>query len=161
MRSEDMAVPLNKEQWDGKAASFTREGGWKTRGFLYDERAKGKKHIGSRINVGAVIYPVGIEKGINRYIFLVKNPECSYELSPLITRGVASEFHLWENAESLWDKIVFLCGWYPGAFDIIDRNHKPEPSGKFPHRCPKCGHPAYVGFTSIECSQRACFPVLK
>ncbi len=24
--------------------------------------------------------------------------------------------------------------------------------GRFPHKCPKCAKPAYVGFTSVECS---------
>ncbi len=24
--------------------------------------------------------------------------------------------------------------------------------GRFPHRCPRCGSPAYVGFSSVECS---------
>lgn len=27
---------------------------------------------------------------------------------------------------------------------------------RFPHKCPKCGSPAYVGFSSTECSREDC-----
>lgn len=33
----------------------------------------------------------------------------------------------------------------------------PDPS-KFPHVCPKCGSPAYIGFNSTECSKAGCNP---
>ena len=26
----------------------------------------------------------------------------------------------------------------------------------FPHECPRCGSPAYIGFTDVECSRKSC-----
>lgn len=33
---------------------------------------------------------------------------------------------------------------------------KDETAEKYPHKCKDCGHPAYVGFVQIECSNKAC-----
>lgn len=30
-----------------------------------------------------------------------------------------------------------------------------DPS-KYPHRCPRCDAPAYIGFTSVDCSRKSC-----
>lgn len=43
--------------------------------------------------------------------------------------------------------------------DIIRTYFKPAstaPSATYPHKCPRCNRPAYVGFSSIQCSNSDC-----
>lgn len=48
---------------------------------------------------------------------------------------------------------------YPGdqigwQWNIGGEKEKPKDDDRYPHKCPKCGGPAYVGFTDVECKNR-------
>lgn len=40
--------------------------------------------------------------------------------------------------------------WLP-EFPPEEKSRKDE---KYPHKCPKCGGPAYVGFSSVDCKNK-------
>lgn len=31
---------------------------------------------------------------------------------------------------------------------------KPKKDEKYPHKCPKCGGPAYIGFSDVDCKNK-------
>jgi hypothetical protein len=50
---------------------------------------------------------------------------------------------------------------FPKLIQRIDslKNQEVKPEtdqSKFPHRCPSCGSPAYIGLLSVECSNGSC-----
>jgi len=42
------------------------------------------------------------------------------------------------------------------SFHIISGGTKIVDPARFPHRCPRCGAPAYIGLMNVECSDGGC-----
>ena len=55
------------------------------------------------------------------------------------------------------DHLAKQIGVQPGfKIEFIIGDPKPDPE-RYPHKCPKCSNPAYIGaITTIECSSSAC-----
>lgn len=42
----------------------------------------------------------------------------------------------------------------PGWEIEAPKEEKPKKDDKYPHKCPKCGGPAYIGFSDINCKNK-------
>lgn len=45
---------------------------------------------------------------------------------------------------------------HPDWIELVDApaQDKPALNNTYPHKCPRCGAPAYIGFTNIDCSSK-------
>lgn len=100
---------------------------------------------------------------LTRKMFALKvsaPPENEYE------RVLAANFDIcaWGNHEHwLDDGRAINGGGVDCGADLVQLLYSPDHSAaaraeaprddKYPHKCPRCGSPAYVGFSSIECSR--------
>jgi hypothetical protein len=62
---------------------------------------------------------------------------------PTPTRPGHKDAWIWSDTKFLLERLSSLVA-------------KPDISGRFPHRCPRCRSPAYISLFSIECSKPAC-----
>lgn len=46
-------------------------------------------------------------------------------------------------------------GWYT-EYETwrIDDGDEPKKDDKYPHKCPKCGGPAFIGFSHVDCKNK-------
>ena len=42
---------------------------------------------------------------------------------------------------------------HDGPCNGFFNNCRDRESDKYPHKCPRCGSPAYIGFSKVECSK--------
>jgi hypothetical protein len=61
-----------------------------------------------------------------------------------------SLYFFWERVELNSAKVTFFWIIYP---DFAPKEQEKTDLSRYPHKCPTCQSPAYVGFSSVECSK--------
>jgi hypothetical protein len=112
--------------------------------FTYFKRQDPELCIWCATNLPTEIYflACGIS-GIKEYIVL------PHQVRSGIYEGIWNSFN-WMNYPNLVERRKEVQLQFLSKFETVVIKNKED---RYPHKCPKCGSPAYVGFASLDCSK--------